>query len=76
MNTVAENFPQNQPPQHQDKQPGMENQMNPNPIFENENYNKASGRLQGKVAIITGADSGIGIAVSVAFAYEGADIAI
>lgn len=76
MNNIAENFPKNQPPQQQQNQPGMENQMNPNPVFEDANYNKASGRLQGKVAIITGADSGIGRAVAVAFAYEGADIAI
>ncbi len=63
------------PPQHQETQPGMEYLMNPKPIFDNPNY-KASGKLEGKVAIITGADSGIGRAVAVAFAKEGADIVI
>lgn len=69
------NFPQKLPPQHQTKQPGLESQMNPRPIFENENY-IGSNKLNGKVAIITGADSGIGKAVAIAFAKEGADIVI
>jgi NAD(P)-dependent dehydrogenase (short-subunit alcohol dehydrogenase family) len=69
------NFPQKLTPQHQDKQPGLETQMNPRPIFENENY-IGSNKLSGKVAIITGGDSGIGRAVAVAFSKEGADIAI
>lgn len=63
------------PPQHQDQQPGLEYLMNPRPISENPNY-KGSGKLHGKVAIITGGDSGIGRAVAYAFAKEGADIAI
>ncbi|WP_066319823.1 SDR family oxidoreductase [Bacillus sp. FJAT-29814] len=63
------------PPQHQDQQPGLEYLMNPRPISDNPNY-KGSGKLQGKVAIITGGDSGIGRAVAYAFAKEGADIAI
>ena len=63
------------PPQHQNQQPGIESQMNPHPVFDDANY-KGSGRLQGKVAIITGGDSGIGRAVSIAFAKEGANIVI
>ena len=61
--------------QHQDVQPGMEYEMKPNPIFENPNY-IPSGKLQNKVVIISGGDSGIGRAVSVLFAKEGADIVI
>ncbi|MEC0177725.1 SDR family oxidoreductase [Paenibacillus favisporus] len=63
------------PPQHQNHQPGTESEMNPLPKYEPMDY-KAAGKLQGKKAIITGGDSGIGRAVAVAFAKEGADIAI
>ncbi len=63
------------PPQHQDCQPGMEYLMNPKPVFDNPEY-RASDKLKGKVAIITGGDSGIGRAVAVAFAKEGAHIVI
>lgn len=65
----------NFPPQHQDCHPGMEYVMNPRPISENVNY-KGSNKLEDKVAIITGGDSGIGRAVAYAFAKEGANIAI
>ncbi|GGH15246.1 SDR family oxidoreductase [Paenibacillus segetis] len=63
------------PPQHQDKQPGLEYLMNPLPISDNPEY-KGSGKLSGKVAIITGGDSGIGRAVAIGYAKEGADVAI
>ena len=63
------------PKQHQSVQPGMEYEMNPLPIFEDPAY-IPSNKLYGKVAIITGGDSGIGRAVSVLFAKEGADIVI
>jgi len=72
---LINSFPKNLPPQHQGKHPGIEAQMNPRPIFDNPNY-KASNKLKDKVALITGGDSGIGKAVAVAYAKEGADISI
>jgi NAD(P)-dependent dehydrogenase (short-subunit alcohol dehydrogenase family) len=62
------------PPQHQNQQPGLEYLMNPIPIEENPNY-IGSCKLKGKVAFITGGDSGIGRAVAIGFAKEGADVA-
>src|SRR6267378_8450551 len=64
-----------QPPQHQRQQPGREHKMKPRPRAEDEKH-RGSGKLQHKVAIITGGDSGIGRAVAIAFAKEGADISI
>jgi len=55
--------------------PGLESEMNPQPRSKLEHY-RASGKLENKVALISGGDSGIGRAVAVAFAKEGADIAI
>ena len=63
------------PPQHQKQQPGREHKMTPRPKAEDEKQ-RGSGKLQHKVAIITGGDSGIGRAVAVAFAKEGCDVAI
>lgn len=63
------------PKQHQNIQPGMEYEMKPLPIFEDQNYTP-SGKLKDKVIIISGGDSGIGRAISTLFAKEGANIAI
>ncbi|UHA62454.1 glucose 1-dehydrogenase [Metabacillus litoralis] len=63
------------PPQHQDVQPGHEDMMNPQPKFDDTSYT-GSGKLNNKVAIITGGDSGIGRAVAVFFAKEGANVVI
>ncbi|MGY3717594.1 SDR family oxidoreductase [Sutcliffiella cohnii] len=73
--TSSNNEKRTLPPQQQNKQPGIESEMNPLPVWEDKNY-KSSDKLKGKVAIITGGDSGIGRAVSVLFAKEGATVVI
>lgn len=61
--------------QTQDEQPGVEAEMDPAPIYDDKEY-KGSGKLKGKNTLITGGDSGIGRAIAVAFAKEGANVAI
>jgi NAD(P)-dependent dehydrogenase (short-subunit alcohol dehydrogenase family) len=68
------NYPRDFPAQHLEK-PGREADLDPRPAFEAPAY-RGSGKLQGFAALITGADSGIGRAVAVLFAREGADIAV
>ncbi|WP_317131532.1 SDR family oxidoreductase [Pedobacter aquae] len=71
--TTMENE-QTLPAQEQNHQPGIESEMNPQPEFES--VIQTGQRLKGKVAIITGGDSGIGRAVAVAYAKEGAHVAV
>jgi NAD(P)-dependent dehydrogenase (short-subunit alcohol dehydrogenase family) len=67
-------MPKEVPGQHQEQQPGLESQMNPRPIYDDDQ--PGSGKLKDMVAIITGGDSGIGRAVAISYAKEGAEVVI
>jgi NAD(P)-dependent dehydrogenase (short-subunit alcohol dehydrogenase family) len=73
----TQQYPQPEYPEQdqRDQHPGLETEMQPRPDYGEETY-RGSGRLEGKKAIITGGDSGIGRAVALAFAREGADVLI
>ncbi len=73
----TQQYPQPEFPEQdqRDQHPGLEQEMQPEPDYGYETY-RGSGRLEGKAAIITGGDSGIGRAVALAFAREGADVMI
>lgn len=80
--SIESSYPMSEPtqkqqrqPQSQDRQPGIESEMTPRPNADAPQY-KGSGKLQDKAAIITGGDSGIGRAVAIAFAKEGADVTV
>ena len=73
----TQQYPQPEYPEQdqRDQHPGLEQEMQPEPDYGYETY-RGTGRLEGKTAIITGGDSGIGRAVALAFAREGADVLI
>ena len=75
MTTDYDEQQEQRTPQHQPRQPGLQTEMEPAPVSVPVHY-RGSGKLEGRRALITGGDSGIGRAVAVLFAMEGADVSI
>lgn len=75
LNNPVDRYPSLSPPKQHQEEPGLDKDLTPQTDHGEDTY-RGTGRLEGRKALITGADSGIGAAVAIAFAKEGADVAL